>query len=149
VGKLAATRPNLNDFRVQRFLDWLLTAPNERDPQTQRDLADDMHVNRSILSQWKNDPDFLSEWERRYRKTVGSPERAQSVMDMLFETATDRTDPRQVPAARAYLEAIDVIKPKRVDVTVTKGAAKELTDEELMALLAERAENELAARGDG
>ena len=41
------------------------------------------------------------------------------------------------------------MKPKRVDVTVTKGAAKELTDDELMAMLAERAEAELAARSDG
>jgi len=148
-GKLASTRPNFNDFRVERLFEWLLTAPAERNPPTQRDLADELGIDRNLLSQWKNDPDFLAEWERRYRKTVGSPEKAQSVLAALFETATDRTDPRQVPAARAYLEAIDVMKPKRVDVTVTKGTARDLTDEELMAMLAERAEAELAARTDG
>jgi transcriptional regulator with XRE-family HTH domain len=147
-GKLAASRPNFNDFRVQRFLEWLLTAPTDRWPSQQKELAEELGIDRNLLSQWKNDPDFLAEWERRYRKTVGSPERAKGVLDALFDTAVDRTDPRQVPAARAYLEAIDVMKPKRMDVTVVKGAAKDLSDDELLALLAERAETELAQRGD-
>ena len=115
MGKLASTRPNFNDFRVQRFFEWLLTPPSERYPSTQATLAEELGLERNLLSQWKNDPDFLAEWERRYRKTVGSPERAKGVLDSLYETAIDRTDPRQVPAARAYLEAIDVMKPKRVE----------------------------------
>lgn len=147
-GKIAATRPRLNDFRVQRFLEWLTTSPNERRPSTQTELAEELGMDRNVLSMWKNDADFLGEWERLYRKTVGSPERAKSVLDALHETATDRTDPRQVPAARAYLEAIDAIKPRRMDVTVVKGAAKELSDDELVAMLAERAEAELAARSE-
>jgi hypothetical protein len=148
-GKLASTRPNFNDFRVERFFEWLLTPPAERNPPTQVMLSEELGLERNRLSQWKNDPDFLAEWERRYRKTIGSPEKAQAVLTELFNTATDRTDPRQVPAARAYLEAIDVMKPKRLDVTVTKGAARELSDDELVAMLAERAEAELAARSDG
>jgi hypothetical protein len=149
MGKMASTRPNFNDFRVQRFFEWLLTPPAERMPSKQGDFAEELGVSRALLAQWKNDPDFLAEWERQYRKTVGSPEKAKAVLDSLFETATDRTDPRQVPAARAYLEAIDVMKPKRVEMTVVKGAAKELTDEELLSMLAERAEAELASRSDG
>jgi transcriptional regulator with XRE-family HTH domain len=148
-GRQASTRPNFNDFRVQRFFEWLLTAPTDRYPTTQAELAEELSIDRNLLSQWKNDPDFLAEWERRYRKSVGSPEKAKGVLDALYDTAVDRTDPRQVPAARAYLEAIDVMKPKRLDVTVVKGAAKELSDDELMAMLAERAEAELAARSDG
>ncbi len=148
-GKQAPSRPDFNDFRVQKFFEWLLTPPTDRYPSTQGEFADEHGLHRNVLSQWKNDPDFLTEWERRYRKTVGSPERAKGVLDALFDTAVDRTDPRQVPAARAYLEAIDVMKPKRLDVTVTKGAAKDLSDDELLALLAERAEAELTARTDG
>ena len=149
MAKQAPSRPNFNDFRVQQFFDWLLTPPAERMPSNQGDFAEQLGLHRNVLAQWKNDPDFLAEWERRYRKTVGSPEKAKGVLDALYETAVDRTDPRQVPAARAYLEAIDVMKPKRVEMTVVKGAAKELSDEELLAMLAERAEAELAARADG
>jgi len=149
VSKSPSTRPNFNDFRVQRFLEWLLTPPGDRYPSAQKALAEELNVLPSILTSWKNDADFLAEWERQYRKSVGNPEKAKGVLDALFETATDRTDPRQVPAARAYLEAIDVMKPKRMDVTVTKGAAKELSDDELLGLLAERAEAELSTRSDG
>jgi hypothetical protein len=141
--------PNLNDVRVQRLLEWLLTPLDERSPPRRSDLADELGITRHTITRWTNDPNFLTEWERQYRKTVGSPERAKSVLDALYETATDRTDPRQVPAARAYLEAIDVVKPKKMDVTVTKGSARDLPDDELLALLAERAEAELANRADG
>jgi hypothetical protein len=149
MGRTPLSRPSFNDPRVQRVLEWLLTPPSERTPSRQSDLAAELGIGTHNITQWRNDPDFLAEWERQYRKTVGSPDRQKSVLDALFETATDRTDPRQVPAARAYLEAIDVVKPKKLDVTVTKGAVKELTDDELMGLLAERAEAELSNRSDG
>jgi hypothetical protein len=136
-----------NDPRQEIFLDWLATIPEDRKPATQAELAEQFGINPSILSQWKNDPDFLRVWEHRYRKTVGSPEKAQQVVTKLFETATDRTDPRQVPAARAYLEAIDAIKPKKIDIQVSKDP-KQLSDDELMTILAERAAQELEERTD-
>ena len=98
-----------------------------------------LDVTVAALNRLKADATFLAEWEVLYRKTVGSPEKAQRVVQRLYETAEDRTDPRQVPAAKAYLEAIDAIKPKKVEVTVNK-AAKELSDEDLYRILAERAE---------
>jgi transcriptional regulator with XRE-family HTH domain len=138
-------RPDLNDFRVQAVLDWLTTVPDQRTPGTQRALADELGVSHQYITAWKNDPDFLAEWERRYRKAVGSPEKQQQVLEALHATAIDRTDPRQVPAARAYLEATDAIKPKKIDVTVNKDA-KALSDEELNALLALEAEREMQRR---
>lgn len=136
-----------NDPRQEIFLDWLATIVEDRIPATQQELAEQFGVNPSVLSAWKNDTDFLRAWEMRYRKTVGSPEKAQAVVNKLFETATDRTDPRQVPAARAYLEAIDAIKPKKIDIQVNRDP-KQLSDEELMTILAERATQELEGRVD-
>lgn len=135
------------DWRRQRFLEWLCTAHKDRMPTTQKELAAELVISADVLVNWKRQPEFLAEWERQYRLTVGNPGRAQHVLDELYETATDRSDPRQVQAAKAYLEAIDVVKPKKVDVTVTNGkAAKELTDDELFSMLAERAEVELMER---
>jgi hypothetical protein len=137
------------DWRRERLLDWLCTIADDREPKTQKDLAEELGARSEELSKWKAEPDFLAAWETRYRKTVGSPEKAHAVLNALHETAVDRTDPRQVQAARAYLEAIDVVKPKKVDVTVTNGkAAKDLTDDELFAMMATRAEQELANRLD-
>jgi hypothetical protein len=136
---------NLNDWRVQHFLEWLCTVPASRTPLTQGELAGTLGVSHQQLTAWKNNSDFLIAWEKLYRRTVGSPEKAQAVIEELYNTATERTDPRQVPAARAYLEAIDAVKPKQVAVTVSR-SPKELTDDELMAILGERAAKELADR---
>jgi transcriptional regulator with XRE-family HTH domain len=137
---------NPNDFRVQRVLDWLCTPPNQRDPRTQNDLAEELGMGPGWISQLKNDGSFLRLWEDRYRKEVGNPAKIQEVLHALQETAADRTDPRQVPAARAYLEALDLMKPRKVDVTVTSTAAKALTDEQLTEMIAARAAQELLER---
>lgn len=136
-----------NDWRRQHFLDWLCTPPDRREPSTIKELAAQFGFGETVLYRWKRDSEFLTDWEVQYRKVVGSPEKAQRIMDKLFETAEDRTDPRQVQAAKAYLEAIEVIKPKKVEVTVNK-AARDLTDADLYAILAERAEQELRERTD-
>lgn len=136
-----------DDWRRQHFLDWLVTPPELRDPTTMKSLAEKLALSTQTLTRWKTDSGFLADWEVLYRKTVGSPEKAQRIVERLFETADDRTDPRHVSAAKAYLEAIDAIRPKKVEVTVNK-AAKELSDDDLYRILAERAELELRERSD-
>jgi hypothetical protein len=143
VGKIPS-----NDWRRQHYLDWLCTKPDHRDPPTMRELADQFGLSSQTLIRWKRDSDFIADWEVQYRKVVGDPEKAQRIMDKLFETAEDRTDPRQVQAAKAYLEAIEVLKPRKVEVTVSNKAAKDLSDEDLYAILAERAALELNERTD-
>lgn len=146
-GTRGLRKPDLNDWKVKLFLDWLVTVPAEREPEKQSDFAEQHGIPTTYLGDWKRDPDFLVEWERRYRKKVGSPEKQQAVLEALHQTATDRTDPRQVPAARAYLEAIDAIKPKKMDVTIETKPAKNLSDEDLALLLAEAAALETERRG--
>lgn len=146
-GSRGLRKPDLTDWKVKLFLDWLTTVPDQRDPPTQLAFAETLGVPTTYLGDWKRDPDFLIEWERAYRKKVGSPEKQQAVLDALHATATDRTDPRQVPAARAYLEAIDAIKPKKLDVTMTTKPAKELSNDDLALLLAEAANLEAERRG--
>jgi hypothetical protein len=135
------------DWRRERYIEWLCTIHEDRDPRTVKELADELVTTVAALTRLKAEPDFLAAWEHAYRRTVGSPEKAQRVVQRLYETAEDRTDPRQVQAAKAYLEAIDAIKPKKVEVTVNK-AAKDLSDEDLYRILAERAELELRERTD-
>jgi hypothetical protein len=137
---------NPNDFRVQAVVEWLCTPPGDREPRTQKDLAASLDQTEKWVSALKNEPTFLRMWEDRYRKVVGNPGKVQEVISALQETAADRTDPRQVQAARAFLEAVDVMKPKRVDVTVTSQSAKALTDEQLTEMIAQRAAQELLER---
>jgi transcriptional regulator with XRE-family HTH domain len=136
---------SIEDWRKQKFLQWLCTIKEDRDPPLQKDLADQLGVSHSTLIKWKDDPEFLSAWEHKYRRTVGSPERMQLVLERLFETATDRTDPRQVPAAREYRIAVEGVAPTRIELDVT--AAKNLSDEELAHYIAAGAQSELERRG--
>lgn len=132
----------------QLFLDWLCTPIRERRPKTMEALAEQMGVTRRSLSNWKADPEFLIEWENRYRKTVGSPERAQAVLDAMYATAIDRDDPKHVQAGKNYLEMIDAVKPKKMEVTVS-GSARDLSDEQLEAILASKAAREIEQRAAG
>ena len=128
-------------------MDWLCTIHEDRDPPTMKALAEKLALSEAVLSRWKKNAEFLTEWEAQYRRTVGAPEKAQRVIEKLFETAEDRTDPRQVQAAKAYLEAINAIQPKKLEVIVNR-AAKDLSDDELYKILAERAEQELRDRSN-
>lgn len=137
----------MDDSRRQLFLDWLCTPVKLREPRTVIALAEQLGIHRNTLIQWRDhDADFQKEWEKRYRRTIGNPERAQEIMDTLFGTATDRDDPKHVQAAKQYLDEINGIKPQQVNVNVS-GSAKELSDEQLRALLSERAAAELQNRG--
>jgi hypothetical protein len=139
----------LNDPRAQIFLEWLCTPIKEREPRTRTDLQQQLGMKHETMKKLEESPEFLAAWETLYRRTVGSPEKAQNVLTELYETATDRTDPRQVQAAKAYLEAIDAVKPKKVEVTMTSQTLAQATDEELQAMMAQVAADELAARSDG
>lgn len=139
--------PVMSDWRVQRFLEWLCTTHADREPSTQRELIEVLGISQQMAASWKKDADFLGAWEALYRKTVGAPERVHQVLNQLYDTATDRSDPRQVQAARAYLEAVDAARPKKVEGATSTRAAKELSNEQLLAILAERASQELSQRG--
>jgi hypothetical protein len=139
--------PSVSDWRHREYIDWLVTPPSDRDPETTQGFADKIGVTTTTLHAWKRTAEFLAAWEYAYRKTIGSPEKQAKVMNELLATAQDRTDPRQVQAARLYLETVEAVKPKKVDVTVTNGrAAKDLSDDELLAMLADRAARELENR---
>ena len=126
-----------DDWRKQRLLDWLVAPPNERDPRSRTALAGLLGVDVRTLRNWQDEPPFREEWDRRVSKIVGDPERAQSVIDMLYRAATDLGNRNHVQAAKLFLEATHSIKPPPIEVTVKR--PPELTDAELDELLAQGA----------
>ena len=77
---------------------------------------------------------------------VWSPERAQDVLEAMYQRALDSTDPKQVQAAKLYLEAIDAIRPPTVEIRDSRDLAK-VSDVELQAMIAATAQDMLQARG--
>ena len=123
------------EWRQQAFLDWLCTIKDERNPSTQEAFAEQIETPVSTLQTWKKDAQFLARWEAQYRRTIGSPDRMKQVMDALFETAIDRTDPRQVQAAKEYRQAVEGVSPQQINV-VSK-PLRDMTDEEFDKIAAE------------
>lgn len=135
----------ISDFRKQAYLDWLCTPPSERDPRNQKDFADSIGVTQRTFLNWKDDREFLDEWQKRYIKTIGDPGRKQHIMETLYRTATDGDDPKHVAAAKQYFEIEGSVSPAKMQVEVT-GSAKDLSNEQLESMIAQRAADELADR---
>jgi hypothetical protein len=118
-------------------MEWLTTPKADRQPPFKQGLADELGVSPRVLSDWQQRPDFRDAWDREAKAVVGTPERAQAVLDELYKAATDPTNRAQVQAAKLYLEATNSIRPPSIEVTVKK--TTELTDDELDALLTQGA----------
>lgn len=138
----------LEDARHQRLVDWLTTPKGERQPRTQKGLAGELGVSERTLRDWRDRADVRAAWESQAREVVGSPERAQDVLEAMYARALDSTDPKQVQAAKLYLEAIDAIRPPTVEIRDSRDLAK-VSDDELQAMIAATAQGMLRERQGG
>ena len=110
-----------------------------------KDLAFELGVSDRTLRDWKERPAIRAVWEEQAKKVVGSPERAQDVLEAMYLRAMDSTDPKQVQAAKLYLEAIDAVKPPTVNVQ-TRSDLAQVSDDELQAMIAASAQQMLVER---
>lgn len=124
-----------------QYLDWLCTAPSERDPVSKHKMAVHLGVNETTLRRWEKREPFLSLWKAKVDEIQGSPERTQKLLDTLYSKALDG----DTKSAQLYLQATNRMAPPTVTVQSTKKAA-ELSDEELDSLIAAVAEREKASR---
>ena len=130
-----------------RFILWLLTPKDEREPETQIELAEELGVGPTVLSGWKKDPEFLVAWNQTYLRTIGSPDTKMKIMNTLMATATDGDDPKHVQAAKTFFEIEGSLRPVKaqVDVNVSRPPS-DLSDEDLKRLLEAKADDELSKR---
>jgi len=118
-------------------MQWLVTPPQVRQPPTRQQLADELGIALRTLQVWMSQTDFRGGWQVEADEVIAEPDRARHVLDVLYQAAVDPTNRQQVQAAKLYLEATRAIQPGTQRVEVTR--PKDLTDEELDAMLAEQA----------
>lgn len=112
-----------------QFIDWLL-GDADTELQTQRAWCQFHGINERTVRDWKKDPRFRAEWERRAAQKNVSPERMQNVLDTLYRVATEQGD---VAAAKLYIEQVNrLLPPKKIE---DEGDYAALSDEELVAAL--------------
>jgi hypothetical protein len=136
-----ALEENVLDERQQKYLDWLTTPKNIREPSSKEKYAAENSVNITTLRRWEKKDVFRRAWEKQADDIVGSPERTQSLLDELFSRGMQG----DVQAAKLYFTVTGKMKPAEMTIT-TKSSAAELTDQELEALIAQTAQEERHAR---
>ncbi len=72
--------PTLDDPRHQRLLEWELTPPAQRQPQTKNALADELGVAARTLRDWADKPEFQVAWRLGFQAVAGSMERRAMVV---------------------------------------------------------------------
>jgi len=116
--------------RWQDFLDWLLRGP-ARQPRTQREWAAETDMHEDSLRRIKRDHRFIKEWDSRAAELNINPERVQSVIDSLWQRASDG----DVKAANLYLQYIEKFTPRRKVVVEDERDIAGFSDEELASAL--------------
>lgn len=127
--------PVRQDSRKMRYIEWLTTPPQERNPPSEREIAAELDVYPKTLYNWRQDREFRDVWRDDADEVIGGEDKRQRVMETLYMAAIDYRSPRHVSAAKLYLETIGAIGPQRVDVQVTNKAVGLLSDEEIDKLI--------------
>ena len=114
----------------QELLEWFLRGP-EREPRTQREWAASHDIHEDSLRRIKRDNRFIKEWDSRAADLNINPERVQSVIDSLWQRASDG----DVKAASLYLQYIEKFTPRRRVVVEDERDIAGFSDEELASAL--------------
>jgi len=116
-------------------------------------------VSSRTLRNWKQEPLLRTAWDQLSKHVIGDPSKVQEVLEEMRQLALARhigvgtnkdgvevfeRNTQQVAAAKAYLAAVEAIKPPSADLGAK--AAAELTDAELEAMLAAEAQKRLNER---
>lgn len=128
--------PVTQDPKKMRYIEWLTTPPQERNPHTEKELARELDVYPKTLYGWKQDREFRDVWRDETDEVIGGEDKRARVMETLYMAAIDYRSPRHVQAAKLYLETIGAIGPQQVNVHVTSKALNMLTDDEIESLIA-------------
>ena len=128
----------------EEYLDWLLLPSELRDPSTNQAWAEKNKVSVNTLTNWKKNPTFEARWKDGIKGMAVSPERTQMLLDSLFKRGING----DVKSAQLYLQATNQMPNNKTDINIKTENAKDLTDSELEALIAEYAQQEKKKRDD-
>jgi len=125
----------------QQYIDWLCTAPSERQPRTKGAMAERLGVDITTLRRWEKRQNFKAEWQERVDDIQGSPERTQALLDTLYKKALDG----DTKSAQLYLQATNRMAPPTVEIKSDRKTS-ELSDQELDELIGAMAAREKQQR---
>lgn len=134
---MVALNELLEDARHIRYVEWLCQLPDMRQPQTAKELAEELGVAYRTLMSWRHRADVRRAWDKFSREIVGDPTKVQEVLEEMRQVALERGAKQQVQAAKVYLDRVDGLRPP--DREVEDGPRlQDMSDDELFAAITER-----------
>lgn len=128
-------------------MDWLLTAPSEREIKSRDDLAASLGVSKWTLKDWQyRNEEFIAEWRKRAMAVAGGPEKTEKLLKRLEDQWDNPESTKQLQAAQLWANIVGAIAPKAKEQVVKKSDLRELTTEVLQEMAAAAAQDELKAR---
>lgn len=116
----------------EAYLAWLLTPEDTRNPGTKKEWAELNNVHYNTLGVWEKNKIFKERWELGVKGMAQSPERTQALLDALYAKGISG----DVKSAELYLKATGQMQQAQT-VNINTSSVKELTDEELQAMIIE------------
>jgi hypothetical protein len=133
---MGVEEPHLDDPRHQRALEWVTTPRKDREPLTQTAFAESLGIAPRTLRDWFGRDDFRRAWKMRVDSIVGSPERTQSALDRLYDAGMKEDNPNPERQLKLYFEVIKAITPPDVTVDIKSDRVRDLSNDQLNALIA-------------
>jgi len=134
------------------YLDWLVTPRPERVPESEAKWAAQAGVDITTPRRWKRQQQFKDEWQKRAMARQGTPERAQDLLDALYDQGRGSKEKCEVCGQRGGDVRAAELWAKwtgqlKADVAPPQAPSlRDLTDDELARILQQAAEDELALR---
>jgi len=116
----------------EAYLAWLLTPEDTRNPGTKKEWAELNDVHYNTLGVWEKNKIFKERWNLGVKGMAQSPERTQALLDALYAKGISG----DVKSAELYLKATGQMQQAQT-VNINTSSVKELTDEELQAMIIE------------
>lgn len=106
-------RRNIDDSIKQAYLEWLLTPPGFRDPETKKAMAERLGVTHVTLNNWEKNEEFQNELLKL--KKAMAPSWYAEILAGLKELALHGPAAQRVSASKLLLDHLYVDAPEKED----------------------------------
>lgn len=103
--------------RLERYLEWLLTPKESRQPRLKKEFAAEIGVTVATLANYDRDP-WLQRELVKEMKGLFKAQKLEDIISTLYDVATDATNKNVVSAARLLLDWQDRVVDSREEFSL-------------------------------
>ena len=118
----------------EKFLLWLITPEDSREPSTKKAYAEQNGIVVGTLAYWEKKKPFLERWKLAVTGLNQSPERSGKLLDVLYLKGLAG----DIKSAELFLKATGQMPNAAQTLNIkSETSVKELSDEDLQAMIIE------------